>query len=53
MAAKQPHSRRVARSAVTGEFTTTKYAKDHPHTTVMENLPRPGYGLEHRPKNKK
>jgi len=29
--------RKRARSAKTGKFTTAKYAKTHPNTTVMEN----------------
>ncbi len=31
-------TRKVARSAKTGEFVTKKYAKDHPSTTEVETV---------------
>lgn len=32
------------RDAKTGEFITVKEARQHPKTTVVERVPKPGYG---------
>ena len=32
-------TRKVARSAKSGEFTTPEFAKKHPSTTVVETVP--------------
>ena len=32
-------TRKVARSAKSGEFTTPEFAKTHPSTTVVETVP--------------
>ena len=34
-----PRTRKVGRSAKTGEFVTRKFAKEHPSTTVVETVP--------------
>ncbi|MBX3390377.1 MAG: hypothetical protein KF691_13085 [Phycisphaeraceae bacterium] len=44
---------RGARSSVTGKFVKESYAKSHPRTTQMENIPKPGHGDTNRSHGKK
>ena len=42
--ASEPGTMPRGRDARTGMFTTLEYAQQHPSTTVVEQVPKPGYG---------
>lgn len=43
----------IGRKAGNGQFTSVDYAKDHPKTTVVERMPKPGHGDSDKPTPKK
>ncbi|MCS6297152.1 MAG: hypothetical protein H8K09_13030 [Nitrospira sp.] len=44
MANKESKTTPRGRDSGSGQFTTVKYAKDHPRTTQVERVPKAGYG---------
>ena len=42
--AKETKTVTRGRDAKTGEFVPVDYARKHPATTVVERVPKPGYG---------
>lgn len=42
--AKDSKTRLIGRDAKTGEFIPVKEARERPSTTVVERVPKPGYG---------
>ena len=44
MAKSKQTETKVGRDAETGKFIPVKQAREHPRTTVVERVPKPGYG---------